>query len=95
MKTTIENWSVVTRFADPYTAPESRTTVLQGVVFGHPLLPDGKGVTTSLVLSFDLVGRIAQTKNTTYHLGEPEPQYAEQFADMFTKAGWTKKQLTS
>ena len=43
---------------------------LTGVVYGHLRIPDGSWVTTSKLVYMDFFKRTAQTKNTTYILGE-------------------------
>jgi hypothetical protein len=58
----IEQWSVVHY-------PGTRDLALQGLVVGHPRLPDGP-VTTSPVMAIDLQARWARTHGRFYKLGK-------------------------
>lgn len=44
---------------------------LQGIVSGHPKLPDGKILTTSPILQLNVEEKICITENYTYTLGNP------------------------
>ena len=68
----LNNWSIVGE-NDPYKAPELRKKYLQGKVFGHLQVEDGKMVTTSSIQSFS--GRKVRTRNTLYVLGKIDPNY--------------------
>lgn len=67
----LENWSVVTK--DPYTPPEFAR--IEGEVYGHPRFNDGELVALSRVQEVN--GNIVKTRNTTYILGEPHPDYVK------------------
>ena len=78
----LEKWSVMI-FSGPYTPPEARVQRLHGTLGGDDRLSpssgeplEGKEVTTSRLVSIDLKARTAQTKNTLYELGTPDPEYA-------------------
>ncbi len=71
----LENWSVTTRQANLYRAPELRTICLQGKVFGHPKFKGEEYITTSPIMEAE--GQIVKTKNTTYQLGGIDPGYRE------------------
>lgn len=69
----LEQWSVVS--SNPYLPPEF-SGKLSGIVYGHPLQPDGKQVTTSRIKS--ACGRLVTTRSgTTYELGAAAPEYRE------------------
>ncbi len=67
----LENWSIVRDESNPFLAPELRNVVLQGEVYGHKNFEDGVNVSTSSLEEINVESRIAQTRNTTYELGEP------------------------
>ena len=73
----LENWSMHVLEHDPWTPPELIPRVLYGDVYGHPkeALPDGHEIRTSRVLHLDLDNGWAETLNTIYMLGDPEPKY--------------------
>lgn len=75
---TIERWAVVPAgHYDAYTAPELVKLALNGNVTGHPSFVDGSNITTSAIKGRD--GEHILTKNTTYALGTPHPDYEKQF----------------
>lgn len=65
----LENWSV-RGDSSPYVAPEQRTLILRGEVYGHPRFEDGEVIWTSPIVSVDC--RIIATKNSVYELGGVE-----------------------
>jgi hypothetical protein len=69
----IADWCVVQEDIDPYCPPESRYTMLRGVVYGHPRKPDGMVVVTSPIIN--VAGRIVTTKHTCYRLLKPSEEY--------------------
>jgi hypothetical protein len=78
----LENWAVVVWPShSPYSAPETLPSRLTGNVYEHDHLgnplPDGLWVTTSPVVCADYQGKIAETCNTIYRLGSPDPKWAE------------------
>lgn len=84
----LEQWSVVMPELpdDKYKHPELREMLrgkcLQGVVSGHPRIPDGSEITTSSLKEIDVKDKKAVTRNTIYTLGEPSPVFIH----------WLKKQ---
>jgi hypothetical protein len=76
-KPRLECWSIryylaTDEFAKP-TGPSKR--ILAGRVSGHKHLRDGMRVSTSWLMRFDPAARIAQTENTEYELGAPDPTW--------------------
>lgn len=72
----LESWSIVEDL-NPFQAPELQTSRLKGIIYDDELkrFSDGRSVTTSRIVELDLKNKIAQTKNTKYKLGEPNPNY--------------------
>ncbi len=70
----IENWSTG-REENPFLAPEVPALHLRGQVYGHPDKEDGTWVKTSRIQSID--GKMIETLNTTYELGDPDPLFIE------------------
>ena len=79
-KAKIEKWSVVGYNVDPYKAPEQAVSALVGLVKGHPRLTDGHQILTSPLTMISYRNRIAMTANTTYELGEPDPEFIQWLA---------------
>lgn len=50
---------------------------LHGTVYNHPRIPDGKRVTTSPVVKFNVDMTGAETINTFYFLTEPDEKEQE------------------
>ena len=70
----IEYWAVVSdNPKDVHIAPERRKRHLTGEVYGHPSFKDGDVISTGTLVSSS--ERTASTKETTYVLGEPHPDY--------------------
>jgi hypothetical protein len=78
----IEEWSIV-RGGDDNTAPELRPMLLRGKVYGHPSRHDGSHIISSEVVKLSLSERICRTRNTTYRLGRPHPDYAKRYKHCF------------
>jgi len=53
---------------------QSPARVLVGIVSGHPHVPDGPMMTSTMVM-LDPVGRRAWTLNREYSLGDPDPDW--------------------
>jgi hypothetical protein len=70
----MENWSVTGDY-DEYTPPELRHHYLQGNVYGHPKHKDGNYLHSSFIVN--VIGRTVETNNTTYKLGQPDPEFVE------------------
>lgn len=62
-----------------YTAPELRPVTLSGVVYNHPVKPDGAEVGTSALrsLSFENGAGVACTANRAYILGRMAKDYKD------------------
>jgi hypothetical protein len=75
----LEQWGVCER-GDCFAAPETRMICLTGIVYGHPVKPDGKEIVTNAIAAVD--GRIITTySGTEYVLGEPAPKYLQYLKD--------------
>ena len=74
-KAKLEKWSVLGLNTDPYKAPEQALTVLAGFVSGHPKISDGTQICTSPLTMISYRNKMAVTVNTTYELGEPDPDF--------------------
>ena len=77
----LDRWAVVQPPAvkgQEYMAPELRVFLngcrLTGYVTRHPSLPDGP-ITTSRLVAIDVKEKVARTKNTTYRLADPDPDF--------------------
>lgn len=83
----LENWSTCTRpDADPYTAPEVQLSV-QGKVYDHPDRPDGEGIITSPIRSFE--GRTVTTySGTVYELGQISEDFVRYCRDELYGPDW-------
>ena len=75
----LENWAFYIMTSNPYEAPESQRKGMMGEVFNRePRFEDGTRIYTSPVCKFVLeagVPKQAVTKNTTYILGTPDPEF--------------------
>ncbi len=71
----LENWSIISRRNVPYSAPEILISQLIGTVSGHPKIPDGNLVTTSMIKDIDFEANTATTRNTEYTLGAPDSHW--------------------
>lgn len=69
----IECWSTIDSSTDPFLPPEAIGICLCGKVYGHPNKPDGSKVKTSRIKLVQ--GKLVQTLNTNYCLGEPDPEF--------------------
>jgi hypothetical protein len=69
----IENWSTGNCDSNPFLAPEITGIHLRGQVYGHPGKTDGAWVKTSRIQSIN--GKMIETLNTIYELGEPNPDF--------------------
>ena len=75
MEIRIEKWSMREEPDDPYMAPEMRSKMLVGNVYGYPGRPEGERVKTSPISEVD--GRLVVTSSGhRYRLGEVDPLYA-------------------
>lgn len=87
-KARIENWAIVMpprTEDDRYRAPELLEAMhgkrLSGYVFDHPRLTDGLDIVTSRLESLDIPKKSAVTRNTTYTLGKPAPDFLRWLKD--------------
>lgn len=71
----LENWSIANVDASPYTPPDARTKVAQGIVRGHPHIEDGERIVTSPIVEYDYPNRTIHTQNSIYRLGRINPDY--------------------
>ena len=71
-KARIDRWCVVPKPG----AEDPRILVLMGQIVDHPA-SNGCGVTSDL-LWYSASFRMAETKNTFYELGEPDPSWVKQ-----------------
>jgi len=78
----LEQWSVVTRREDTvWTPPEDRVTRLHGFVYGHERFPDGHEIVTTRIVRRDKDRKLVYTRNTSYSLGDVDPEYLEEYPD--------------
>lgn len=75
----IENWSTGICDRNPFLSPELSGLHLRGQVYGHASKEDGSWVKTSRIQSVQC--RIIETLNTTYELGEPDPEFVKWMQD--------------
>lgn len=88
--TILKNWSIVMDNNNPFLAPELRTTRLHGNIYDDEKkrFNDGVPVSTSRLRKLDIKNKVAQTRNTTYQLGEP----SEEFVNWLDENGYTLEQ---
>lgn len=70
----IENWKLVGFLESRYIAPEDVKMILVGEV---TMAGSKETVKTSEVLWFSHTSGIAETKNTLYNLGNPDPSWMQ------------------
>lgn len=82
----LKNWSIIRDNNNPYLAPELRKVRLQGCIYNDEKkrFDDGTPVSTSSLQKLDIENKVAQTRNTTYQLGEP----LEEFMNWLNKNGY-------
>ena len=73
----MQNWALFSLSQNPYQAPEVMGQALGGEVYGHPRHKDGKRVITSRII--EKGNGIVKTLNTTYILGDVDPEYLAAF----------------
>lgn len=71
----LENWKIVAKNNNPYTAPECIKRYLSGNVYNDARFPDGCIITTSSLQEFDFDKLVAKTRNTEYKLGKIDGEY--------------------
>jgi hypothetical protein len=77
----IVDWSVVSRTAHPYQAPELGYPALQGKAYGHPKFEDGTLITTSKIIGKTECENSILTKNSLYVLGAIDTEYEKLYPD--------------
>jgi hypothetical protein len=71
----LENWAVV-ESANIATYESLRAgSLLVGKVSGHPRMGEGTFIFTSPIVRFDEKTKIAETRNTSYRLGQASREY--------------------
>jgi hypothetical protein len=71
----LENWAVV-ESANVTTYEALRAgSLLVGKVSGHPRMGEGTFIFTSPIVRFDEKTNIAETRNTSYRLGQASREY--------------------
>jgi hypothetical protein len=73
----------VSVYDNPYQAPELAKVKLNGLIYNDEKkrFADGTSVTTSSLMEIDIKNNIAQTRNTTYKLGEPSEEFLKWLND--------------
>jgi hypothetical protein len=71
----IEDWSVVKDLVSESYRDLQPGNHLTGFAFGHKNLPNSKFIYTSRIVSVDLSNGLVETLNTSYELGEVNPDY--------------------
>ena len=81
----IEDWLVVDDLISESYRELRPGCHLMGYAFGHANHPNAKFIYTSSIVNVDASGRLVETLNTTYQLGEVNPEYKS----------WESKRKTS
>jgi hypothetical protein len=71
----LEDWAVVPSLKNGKYEQLRPGNLLVGRAFGHRKIQSGTFIFTSLIQSIDLQNNVVETKNTSYHLGEPSYEY--------------------
>jgi len=71
----IEDWLVVEDLISESYRELQPGCHLMGYAFGHANHPNAKFIYTSSIVSVDESRRLVETLNTTYQLGEANPEY--------------------
>ena len=71
----IEDWSVVEDLSSESYRELQPGSHLMGYAFGHANHPNAKFIYTSSIVSVDPSKGLVETLNTTYQLGEINPEY--------------------
>lgn len=77
----LEDWSITHEDSNLFIAPELLSYHLNGIVYGHERMDDGRRVTTSRIVNIDLKTMKANTRNSTYKLGKPSEEYLKWLSD--------------
>jgi len=68
----LEDWAVVPSRKYQELSPGN---LLVGRAFGHRRIKSGTFIFTSPIVGVDLQNKVAETRNTSYHLGEASHEY--------------------
>lgn len=71
----LENWAVVESANIANYQALRAGSLLVGKVFSHPTIGDDTFIFTSPVVRFDEKTKIAETRNTSYRLGQASREY--------------------
>jgi hypothetical protein len=71
----LENWAVVESVNLANFEALQAGSLLVGKVYGHPRIADGTFIFTSAIVRFDENTQTAETRNTSYRLGQMSQEY--------------------
>ena len=71
----LEDWAVVPSLKNGKYQELSPGNLLVGRAFGHRRIKSGTFIFTSPIVGVDLQNKVAETRNTSYHLGEASHEY--------------------
>jgi hypothetical protein len=71
----LESWAVVAGTKRGAYEELRPGNLLLGTAFGHQRIKTGMVIFTSPIVHVDLEQKIAETRNTSYQLGEPSAEY--------------------
>ena len=71
----LENWAVVESANIASYQPLQAGSLLVGKVFSHPRIGEGTFIFTSPIVRFDEKTNVAETRNTSYRLGQASHEY--------------------
>ena len=71
----LEDWAVVPSLKNGKYEELSPGNLLVGRAFGHRRIKSGTFIFTSPIVGVDLQNKVAETRNTSYHLGEASHEY--------------------
>jgi hypothetical protein len=71
----LENWAVVESANIASYQALRAGSLLVGKVFSHPTIESGKFIFTSPIVRFDEKTKVAETRNTSYRLGQASLDY--------------------
>jgi len=70
----LQNWEFIRIGVDRYKAPEQMSDTLRGLVYGHPLHPDGTCVRTTPIVQVNGL-EVTTRSGSVYRLGRIHPRY--------------------
>jgi hypothetical protein len=71
----LENWAVVESANIASYQALRAGSLLVGKVFSHPTIGEGAFIFTSPIVCFDEKTKVAETRNTSYQLGQASREY--------------------